>query len=199
MKQQNQSQRVLAKALVLTSYMPIMVDTAYAPLLWADPRQEQEILNLAERARTIGKQITSLNFLELLALYGDIQTEWTYHYGRDFQVFFLSVQIDAPPSEKMLPPLAALKSSFVLAFDLRQQTAITLLKAIIASKSVLVHFSQVPSWVSHLPSLSTGRSFDEGHAQENVHLVRTAVPLGFTSESIQDPQTQLTHFSQAHL
>ena len=87
--------------------------------------------------------------------------------------------------------LKAQQVNFLLGFNVQQDATITLLRAVVESKTLLLHFSAVPPWVTHMPPLKSGRSRDAGHEAEILRLVLSSIPLGFTPEAMAGLNRQL--------
>lgn len=199
MPEQPDIDALLEEALELKWFLPVLVDAQAAPLVWADPAQRQGLLALQERALAIGAHLTTLASQEVLAIYGSTVTRWIYHVGRDPIAFFLSVQVDAPVFSRSPLDLPAHQASFVLGFNVLQQATVVLLRAIITSRSLLLHFSAVPDWVPQLPPLSSGRSRHGGHEEDMLELVRTSIPIGFTADALTRMQSVLDRLPRTRL
>ena len=199
MPEQPDIDALLEEALELNWFLPVLVDGQAAPLVWADPAQRQDLLALQERAHAIGAHLTTLAPPEILAVYGSTVTRWMYHVGRDPIALFLSVQVDAPAFSRSPLELPALQAQFVLGFNVLQQATIALLRAVITSKSLLLHFSAVPDWVPQLPPLSSGRSRHGGHEEDMLQLVRTSIPIGFAADAITRLRRMLDRLSGTRL
>jgi hypothetical protein len=147
---------LLEEALVLQWYVPVMVDGEAAPLVWVDPAERQDLPSLQQRMLALGTHITASTPLEIQAVYGATVTQWTYHMNRAPIAFFLSVQMDTPHFSLSPLELQAQQSSFVLGFNVLQQATGALLQAIIASRSLLLHFSTVPPGFLNCPRSAVG-------------------------------------------
>jgi hypothetical protein len=185
----------LDAALSALLFLPVAVGATYGPVVWVDGGLRPDIDELTRRLTVIEKQITRLGESDLQRVYGRNETRWIYAYGRNANAFFLSVNVQAASFTRPYLTLQPYQSQFVVGFNLEDGATISLLRAIAASQSLLLHFDPVPEWVKALPPLSLdARGRDYG--TRGLQLVRSSLPLGFRQESVARMQAQLEQWFQ---
>ena len=180
----------LESALPALMFLPVAVGASYGPVVWVESGHRPDLDELTERLVLIEKHITRLSEPELQRVYGRTVTRWIYAYGRNANAFFLSVGLQAGSFIRPDLTLQAYQGQFVVSFNLEDSATISLLRAIVASQSLLLHFDPVPEWVKRLPPLSLdmrGRDY----STRGLQLVRSSLPLGFRAESLVRMQAQL--------
>ena len=195
MSEQNTSDVQLELALPALMFLPVAVGTSYGPVVWVGSGQRPDLDELTARLALIEKQLPRLSEPELQRVYGQNVTRWIYAYGRFANAFFLSVSVQAGSFTRPVFTLQPYQSQFLVSFNLEDSATISLLHAIVASQSLLLHFDSVPEWVKQLPPLNLdARGRDYG--ARGLQLVRSSLPLGFCAESLARMQAQLEQWLQ---
>ena len=159
----------LDAALSALLFSPVAVGATYGPVAWVDGGLRPDIDELTRRLTVIEKQITRLGESDLQRVYGRNETRWIYAYGRNTNAFFLSVNVQAASFTRPYLTLQPYQSQFVVGFNLEDGATISLLRAIAASQSLLLHFDPVPEWVKHY------------HRSASMRGAETTVRVGFNS------------------
>ena len=168
-------------ALTLTWHLPVSIDQMMMPIVWVHTAHRSDLHELEQRMRTISTMQQAPEALQ--ALSGQATMQWIAQQRRQQPALFLSVRLDLPVSAEIDLPLAGQQVHFVLKFSPLQPATRALLKTMRQSQRLLLHFTPVPEWVRTLPP-HIRRGTKTGHEEEILDLVRSALPLSFSSGTL---------------
>jgi hypothetical protein len=181
----------LDAALPVVLTLPVAIGYAFASVVWVDSNGRQDVLDLQARLSSVGAHLSQFNEFELHRIYGKTQVHWIYAFGRKANAFFLWIKIQVPSFERLWLTLPAFQAEVTISFNVDDPATVALLRSLVVSRNLLLHFDDVPEWVRQLPPLSSDQRRARDYGKRGQELVRSSLPLEFRPEVIAKMGVQL--------
>jgi hypothetical protein len=190
-KQEQALAAQLDTALPAVLSLPVAIGTAFAPVVWVDATERPDVRDLQARLSSVGEHFSQFSEFELRRIYGKIEVRWIYAFGRETNAFFLWVKIQVPSFERSFLALPAFHMEVAFSFNVDDPATVALLRSIVQSRNLLLHFDEVPEWVRQLPPLSSDQRRARDFGKRGQALVRSSLPLEFRPDVIAKMGMQL--------
>ena len=181
----------LDSALPAVFCLPVAVGYTFGPIVWVENDGRPDVRDLQARLASVGTYFSQFNEFELRRIYGKIEVRWIYAFGKHANAFFLWTRIQAPSFERPFVTLPAFQAELAVSFNLDDPATLALLRSIVASRTILIHFDEVPTWVKQLPPLKTDLRLTRDYGRRGKELIQSSLPLEFRPEVVAKMGAQL--------